>query len=108
MDTPSGFSSLSYLAPLHQVIKMDRSFVGPLREGTRNDALLEEIINLGQRMGSTVLAEGIETESLFARLRKMSCELGQGYLSSPTIPAKDVARLLSGEMEASSAWSVEN
>jgi diguanylate cyclase (GGDEF)-like protein len=94
-DFGTGYSSLSYLVLLHpQIIKVDQSFVSPLHESARNDALLEEIISLGQRLGITVLAEGIETEGQFARLRQLGCELGQGFLFSPAVPADHVASLL--------------
>ena len=96
-DFGTGYSSLSYLVLLHpQIIKIDRSFVSPARESATSDALLEEIINLGQRLGITVLAEGIETEAQFARLRQMGCELGQGYLFSPAVAAESVANLIEG------------
>ena len=93
-DFGTGFSSLSYLVMLHpKVIKIDRSFVSPKYESARNETLLGEIIKLGRGLGMTVLAEGIETPEQLTRLRQLGCELGQGYLFSPAVPADDVAEL---------------
>ena len=90
-DFGTGFSSLSYLAKLSpRIIKIDQSFVRPLDESDRNDTLLETIISLGQRLDITMLAEGIETEPQFRRLRRLGCELGQGYLFSPAVPNDQV------------------
>ena len=90
-DFGTGFSSLSYLAKLSpRIIKIDQSFVRPLDESDRNDTLLETIISLGQRLDVTMLAEGIETEPQFRRLRRLGCELGQGYLFSPAVPNDQV------------------
>ena len=90
-DFGTGFSSLSYLAKLSpRIIKIDQSFVRPLDESDRNDTLLETIISLGQRLDMTMLAEGIETEPQFRRLRRLGCELGQGYLFSPAVPNDQV------------------
>ncbi|NNN08276.1 MAG: bifunctional diguanylate cyclase/phosphodiesterase [Acidimicrobiaceae bacterium] len=101
-DFGTGYSSLSYLVMLHpQIIKIDRSFVSPSRESTTNDVLLEEIIKLGQRLGITLLAEGIETEGQLARLRELGCELGQGFLFSPAVPADHVTNLLVESRERS-------
>jgi diguanylate cyclase (GGDEF)-like protein/PAS domain S-box-containing protein len=86
-DFGTGFSSLSYLAALSpRIIKIDQSFVRPTQESLRNDTLLETIISLGQKLNMTMLAEGIETTMQFSRLRRLGCELGQGYLFSPAVP----------------------
>ncbi len=90
-DFGTGFSSLSYLAKLSpRIIKIDQSFVRPLDDSDRNDTLLETIISLGQRLDVTMLAEGIETEPQFRRLRRLGCELGQGFLFSPAVPKDEV------------------
>jgi diguanylate cyclase (GGDEF)-like protein/PAS domain S-box-containing protein len=94
-DFGTGFSSLSYLTKLSpRIIKIDQSFVRPLDESDRNDTLLETIISLGQRLDTTMLAEGIETEPQFRRLRRLGCELGQGYLFSPAVPNDQVEAIV--------------
>ncbi len=94
-DFGTGFSSLSYLAALNpRIIKIDQSFVRPARESVRNDTLLETIISLGQKLHMTMLAEGIETKSQFARLRRLGCELGQGYLFSAAVPTSEVEAMV--------------
>ena len=94
-DFGTGYSSLSYLALLHpMIIKIDRSFVSPSHESAYNDTVLEAIVSLGQKLNMTVLAEGIETEGQLEHLRALGCEVGQGYLFSPAVPAVEVAALL--------------
>jgi EAL domain-containing protein (putative c-di-GMP-specific phosphodiesterase class I) len=79
------------------IIKIDRSFVSPNQESAYNDTLLEAIVSLGQRLDMTILAEGIETPGQLERLRNLGCEVGQGYLFSPAVPAGEVAALLAWE-----------
>jgi diguanylate cyclase (GGDEF)-like protein/PAS domain S-box-containing protein len=94
-DFGTGYSSLSYLALLRpKIIKIDRSFVSPAHESAYNDTLLEAIVSLGQKLDVTVLAEGIETQGQLAHLRALGCEVGQGYLFSPAVPACAVAAML--------------
>jgi diguanylate cyclase (GGDEF)-like protein/PAS domain S-box-containing protein len=94
-DFGTGYTSLSYLALLHpRIIKIDQSFVSPPQESARNDTLLETIISLGHKLDVTLLAEGIETPAQLERLRHLRCELGQGYLFSPAVPADEVAAML--------------
>jgi EAL domain-containing protein (putative c-di-GMP-specific phosphodiesterase class I) len=97
-DFGTGYSSLSYLALLRpMILKIDRSFVSPSHESAYNNTLLEAIVSLGQRLDMTVLAEGIETPGQLERLRNLGCEVGQGYLFSPAVPAGEVAGLLAWE-----------
>ena len=94
-DFGTGFSSLSYLTRLQpRIIKIDKAFVNPSHEGLQSDTLLEAIISLGMKLDMTMLAEGIETPAQLDNLRRLTCELGQGYLFSPAIPASEVLNLL--------------
>ncbi len=100
-DFGTGFSSLSYLAALSpRIIKIDQSFIRPSHESSRNDTLLEAIISLGQKLSTTMLAEGIENEGQFERLRRLGCELGQGFLFSAAVPS-DLVQAMIGEVFAS-------
>jgi len=47
----------------------------------------------------TVLAEGIETSSQLDRLHNLDCELGQGFLWSPAVPAEEAARMLGRSLD---------
>jgi len=94
-DFGTGFASLSHLVLLHpRFIKIDQSFVRPRHESVHNDTLLEAIVSLGNKLNMTMLAEGIETPGQLERLRHPGCELGQGYLFSPAVPADEVASVL--------------
>ncbi len=97
-DFGTGYSSLSYLSTLPITsLKIDRSFVQRLQEGqsdSKDTEVVRAVITLGQALGKTVIAEGIETPSQLAQLRNLGCEFGQGYL---------LARPLSPEMAAATA-----
>jgi diguanylate cyclase (GGDEF)-like protein/PAS domain S-box-containing protein len=94
-DFGTGYSSLSYLVRLRpRVIKIDQYFVSPHSESSYNDALLEAIVSLGNKLDMTMLAEGIETPSQFSRLRELHCDLGQGFLFSPAVPGDDVPSMI--------------
>ena len=92
-DFGTGYSSLAYLRALKpRIVKIDRSFVIP--PGSDGDTLLETIISMGHRLGSTMLAEGIETAEQLARVRRLDCDLGQGFYYAPALPATDARELL--------------
>ena len=78
-DFGTGYSSLSYLErlPLDR-IKIDRSFVRQLSE-PRGARIAEMVAQLGQKLGISVLAEGIEDATVWSALLAMGCQEGQGY-----------------------------
>jgi len=78
-DFGTGYSSLSYLASLPAArIKIDRSFVRNI--GSRDgDTMLEAMVDLGHRLGKTVVAEGVETEAQLSFLIGIGCDAVQGY-----------------------------
>ncbi len=79
-DFGTGYSSLSHLSKLPiDSLKIDRSFIGALRPGSDETAVVRAIIQLGAALRKSVVAEGIESAEQMEQLRAMGCELGQGY-----------------------------
>jgi diguanylate cyclase (GGDEF)-like protein len=95
-DFGTGYSSLSHLLylPVDQ-LKIDRSFV------RADDAIVAAILQLGQRLGLEVVAEGVETQAQAERLLALGCQLVQGYHFGRPQPAADFAGLLEGAAPAS-------
>jgi diguanylate cyclase (GGDEF)-like protein len=94
-DFGTGYSGLGYLNsfPIDK-IKIDRSFVRDLGVKPKSWELIRAAINIGQGLGLTTLAEGIETKEQLEILRSLGCQQGQGYLFSPAIPASEIPALL--------------
>ncbi|WEN13721.1 EAL domain-containing protein [Rhodanobacter sp. AS-Z3] len=88
-DFGTGYSSLSYLQQLPMdELKIDRSFVTSLQPDVA-DPLAGFVIEVGQRLGMTTIAEGVETKEQEAVLRKLGCDLMQGYLICKPLPADE-------------------
>lgn len=95
-DFGTGYSSLSYLhsLPLDKV-KIDRSFVTNLQEGTKSLDLLQAISTLGKQLGLLVVVEGVEEPSeLEVLLHHATVDEIQGYLFSKPLPNDDLLPLL--------------
>ncbi|GIC79210.1 cache domain-containing protein [Moritella sp. F3] len=79
-DFGTGFSSLSYLGDLpFSEIKIDRSFINKFLANEQSDALVKTIIAIGNSFNMTVVAEGVETQAQYEKLRHYNCDLLQGY-----------------------------
>ncbi len=95
-DFGTGYSSLSYLSRFPvDVIKMDRSFLRP--EATREAAdLSSAVVALGSSLALEVVAEGIELDEQWQRLRELGCELGQGFHFARPMESGHVLDYLAG------------
>jgi diguanylate cyclase (GGDEF)-like protein len=86
-DFGTGYSSLSYLRHLPiDYLKIDRSFVMHLETDETDVTVVGGIVAMGHALGLKIIAEGIESEGQSRILRKMGCDLGQGYLFSQPLP----------------------
>jgi len=80
-DFGTGQSSLAYLQHLPvDELKIDRSFIQDVNTDPRREALLRSIVGVGQGLGLTVTAEGVENEAELAVIKGCGCDLLQGYL----------------------------
>ncbi len=94
-DFGTGYSSLAYLQqlPLHK-LKIDQSFVKQIQGDHYGGVLVNTIIDMGQNLGLTVIAEGVETDTQFHALSKMGCDEFQGYLFSTPVEEGVLLELL--------------
>jgi EAL domain-containing protein (putative c-di-GMP-specific phosphodiesterase class I) len=93
-DFGTGYSSLSHLHRLPvDALKIDQSFVKSLLVPDR-PAIVESILALARTLNTTVVAEGIETETQARELRRLGCTWAQGYLFSRPLAMRDVEALL--------------
>jgi EAL domain-containing protein (putative c-di-GMP-specific phosphodiesterase class I) len=94
-DFGTGFSSIGCLRTFpFDRIKIDRSFIRDLKPGSDAGAIVRAIVDLGNALGMSVTAEGVETEEQLRMLRAESCAEVQGYLFSPPVAAEDVVALI--------------
>jgi diguanylate cyclase (GGDEF)-like protein len=93
-DLGTGYSSLAYLQRLPVgEIKIDKSFLAPgAADGSL--AIVAAVVELGQRLGRDVVAEGVEDEATWRTLQQLGCDVAQGYWISRPLPGEQLAEWL--------------
>jgi diguanylate cyclase (GGDEF)-like protein len=94
-DFGTGYSSLAYLKRLAvDELKIDKSFVSRMAQD-RHDAIITEMtIELGHHFGLSVVAEGVEDEAALQALRRLGCDVVQGFHIAKPQPAAEMTAWL--------------
>ena len=94
-DFGTGYSSLAYLKRLKpSKIKIDRAFVRDLPGAADDRVLVQAIVQLAKAMNIDVVAEGVETAAQRDCLRRIGCDMLQGFLISRPRPAGEFERVV--------------
>jgi len=85
------------------LIKLDARITGAGVDATRTEAMCQAVLDVCQRIGLTVIAQGIETADQARALQAMGCELGQGELFGPPLRLQRVAKARKSQLASQSA-----
>ncbi|NEG98840.1 EAL domain-containing protein [Pantoea agglomerans] len=95
-DFGTGYANLDYLNEMKvDLIKIDRSFVSRLGQGTERARLLNAMIKMAQTLRLDIVAEGVETLEQAKWLAERGIDGMQGYLYSAPLPLQELARIKS-------------
>jgi diguanylate cyclase (GGDEF)-like protein len=96
-DFGTGYSSLAYLQQFRvKQLKIDRFFIEGLdKHGEEGFAIVSAIIALAHALNMVVVAEGIETPTQLAKLKRLHCDELQGFLLAPPLSPEDLEVRLS-------------
>ena len=90
-DFGTGHSSLAYLKRIPaDELKIDKSFVMNMLADAADARVVEQIIALGHGFGLEVVAEGVETAEVAAKLAVMGCDFAQGFHYAKPLPPQEL------------------
>ena len=88
-DFGTGYSSMSRLKELLVAqIKIDKSFVKDMAVNHNDAVIVRSTIDLGHSLGMKVIAEGVEDQAVWDKLKFLGCDSAQGYFMSRPVPAE--------------------
>jgi len=87
-DFGTGYAALSYLWSFpFDLIKLDQSFVREMHRSPECAVIVQTVLDMGDRLGIDVTAEGVETLEQLETLRQKGCAKAQGYVLGRPMPA---------------------
>lgn len=98
-DFGSGYSSLALLKEIEvDILKLDKTFFDNV-SSERADKVVEHVIALAKDLNMLTIAEGVETVIQVERLRKMKCDLIQGYVYYKPITIEKFNKIVFSDYE---------
>lgn len=89
-DFGTGYSSMAYLKELLVAkIKIDKSFVKDMASNHSDAVIVRSTVELGHNLGLKVVAEGVEDQLAWDKLKGLGCDSAQGYYMSRPLPSVD-------------------
>ncbi len=89
-DFGAGSSSLNVLKELPvDVLKMDKLFFNPPEDEQRNNSVIASVVAMARGLGMKIIAEGIEDVEQVNFLRKIGCDIVQGFIFSRPMPIEN-------------------
>ncbi len=89
-DFGSGYSSLNMLKDMPvDVLKMDMAFLRRSKDENRANTILTYILQMARALHLPVITEGVETKEQVEFLKKLGCDMYQGYYFSKPISVQD-------------------
>jgi EAL domain-containing protein (putative c-di-GMP-specific phosphodiesterase class I) len=96
-DFGSGYSSLNMLTTITiDVIKIDMKFIRNMRRDDKSLRMVKLIIDIAKFLDVPVVAEGVEDEVQVNTLKKMGCDVIQGFYFSKPVPPEEFERFIAG------------
>ncbi len=100
-DYGTGLSTLDYLKKIPACeIKIDKSFVQAMHRSEGDRVIVNSTIQLAHSLGRRVVAEGVEDHETLHSLKRMGCDVAQGFHIGRPIPLRSLARQLLEERTA--------
>lgn len=94
-DFGTGYSSLAHLQSLpFDELKVDRGFVSSMIDRRESRKIVAAVVGLGQSLGLTTVAEGVENQEEADMLLWLGCDQGQGWLYGRPQPAEMLAEMI--------------
>lgn len=103
-DYGTGLSTLEYLRAIpSNEVKIDRSLISQIDFSPESRMIVNSTIQMVHSLGRSIVAEGVETESVLKLISQMGCDKAQGYLISKPMRFRDLWNMIGIETKVAAA-----
>jgi len=103
-DFGSAYSSLNNLKDINvDVLKLDMKFLSGSEQSERSKIIISSVIDMAKKLGTSVIAEGVETKEQADMLYGFGCNVMQGYYFSKPVPEAEYEKILMNNISFNSA-----
>jgi EAL domain-containing protein (putative c-di-GMP-specific phosphodiesterase class I) len=96
-DFGTGYSTLNILKDIPlDTLKLDKGFLDECVESERGRSVITDVVSMARHLNMHVICEGIETESQYLFLKRIGCEMGQGFFFSKPLSVADFETTVMG------------
>lgn len=100
----SGYSGISTILELPvNTLKFDRMFIWQLETNPQAEPIIEGLVQIADRMGKKLIAEGVETERQLDALNRFGCAYQQGFYYASALTEDVLLKIMDTSLEASAA-----
>ena len=94
-DFGSGYSSLNLLKDMDiDVLKLDRQFFSETSNNEKGQRIIDSVLGMANKLNIKTVSEGVETKEQNEFLKKVGCDMAQGYYYAKPMPMSDFERIL--------------
>ena len=94
-DFGTGYSSLTYVRRFNlDMLKIDKSFIDGVDSNAEDRAIVRHIVGMADTLGMATVAEGVERPEQLAWLRRLGCQLAQGFALARPMPAPELEAMV--------------
>jgi diguanylate cyclase (GGDEF)-like protein len=88
-DFGSGYSNLNMFKDMPiDIVKIDMYFLRNIENSEKGMIVLESVVQMAKRLGLEIVVEGVETQEQYDYIRKLRCEMIQGYYFAKPMPSE--------------------
>ena len=88
-DFGSGYSNLNMFKDMPvDIVKIDMYFLRNIENSEKGMIVLESVVHMAKRLGLQIVVEGVETQQQYDYIRKLRCEMIQGYYFAKPMPSE--------------------
>ena len=94
-DFGSGYSNLNMFKNMPiDIVKIDMIFMKDIERSEKGVIIVTSVVNMAKLLGLKIVVEGVETDGQYNLIRKLGCDMIQGYYFAKPMPIDEFNNMI--------------